>query len=151
VLLLQPLLTEEQRAAANLGPRRAYSILPACRCLIDARMITQVQQLRECMQWSEGQVWCSRSGNGAMTGVFKSQIELVPRRWCGTSKPKGKTLAWIRSAVARSSFNVVNQLRVLGLHARAYPNQFLVPRLFLNLKRRIEAFAYYDRVVRMRS
>jgi arsenic resistance protein ArsH len=35
----------------------------------------KVQELRDLVTWSEGQVWCSPERHGAMTGVFKSQID----------------------------------------------------------------------------
>jgi Predicted flavoprotein len=38
----------------------------------------KVQELLELMQWSEGQVWCSPERHGAMSAVFKAQIDWVP-------------------------------------------------------------------------
>jgi arsenic resistance protein ArsH len=38
----------------------------------------KVQKLRQLSAWSEGQVWCSPKRHGAMTGVFKSQIDWLP-------------------------------------------------------------------------
>lgn len=38
----------------------------------------KVLELRELMQWSEGQVWCSPERHGAMSAVFKAQIDWVP-------------------------------------------------------------------------
>ena len=35
----------------------------------------KVVELRELMQWSEGQVWCSPERHGAMSAVFKAQID----------------------------------------------------------------------------
>src|SRR5690554_4034611 len=38
----------------------------------------KVQELRELVDWSEGQVWCSPERHGAMSAVFKAQIDWVP-------------------------------------------------------------------------
>ncbi len=38
----------------------------------------KVAELRELSNWSEGQVWCSPERHGAITGVFKSQIDWLP-------------------------------------------------------------------------
>ncbi len=38
----------------------------------------KVQELRALSAWSEGQVWCSPERHGAITGVFKSQIDWIP-------------------------------------------------------------------------
>lgn len=35
----------------------------------------KVLELRELMQWSEGQVWCSPERHGSMSAVFKAQID----------------------------------------------------------------------------
>lgn len=52
----------------------------------------KVAELRELMQWSEGQVWCSPERHGAMTGVFKAQIDWVPLALERYARPKGKRL-----------------------------------------------------------
>ncbi|AZE16919.1 Arsenic resistance protein ArsH [Pseudomonas chlororaphis subsp. aureofaciens] len=38
----------------------------------------KVQELRERVLWSEGQVWCSPERHGAMSAVFKAQIDWIP-------------------------------------------------------------------------
>jgi arsenic resistance protein ArsH len=38
----------------------------------------KVKELREASVWSEGHVWCSPERHGAMTGLFKSQIDWLP-------------------------------------------------------------------------
>lgn len=38
----------------------------------------EVLRLRELSLWSEGQVWCSPEMHGAITGVFKNQIDWIP-------------------------------------------------------------------------
>ena len=110
----------------------------------------KVQQLREWMQWSEGQVWCSPERHGAMTGVFKSQIDWVPLAVGAVRPTQGKTLAVMQVCGGSQSFNVVNQLRVLGRWMRmvCIPNQSSVPKAFLEFEHgRMKPSAYYDRVV----
>ncbi|WP_443690638.1 NAD(P)H-dependent oxidoreductase, partial [Pseudomonas sp.] len=74
----------------------------------------QVQQLRELMLWSEGQVWCSPERHGSMSAVFKAQIDWVPLAMGAVRPTQGKTLAVMQVCGGSQSFNVVNQLRVLG-------------------------------------
>ena len=38
----------------------------------------KVQELRDLVQWSEGQVWCSPERHGALSAVFKAQIDWIP-------------------------------------------------------------------------
>ncbi len=38
----------------------------------------KVQELRELVLWSEGQVWCSPERHGSMSAVFKAQIDWIP-------------------------------------------------------------------------
>ena len=53
----------------------------------------KVVELRELMQWSEGQVWCSPERHGAMSAVFKAQIDWVPLAIGAVRPTQGKTLA----------------------------------------------------------
>jgi arsenic resistance protein ArsH len=90
----------------------------------------KVQELRELVQWSEGQVWCSPERHGAMSAVFKAQIDWTAG--AGRRAPhQGKTLAVMQVCGGSQSFNVVNQLRVLGRWMRMFtiPNQSRYPRL----------------------
>ncbi|MEK1904614.1 MAG: arsenical resistance protein ArsH [Pseudomonas sp.] len=111
----------------------------------------KVQELRELMQWSEGQVWCSPERHGAMTAVFKAQIDWVPLAIGAVRPTQGKTLAVMQVCGGSQSFNVVNQLRVLGRWMRMFtiPNQSSVPKAFLEFDGagRMKPSAYYDRVV----
>ncbi|HDZ56448.1 MAG TPA: arsenical resistance protein ArsH [Pseudomonas xinjiangensis] len=111
----------------------------------------KVQELRELMQWSEGQVWCSPERHGAMTGVFKAQIDWVPLAIGAVRPTQGKTLAVMQVCGGSQSFNVVNQLRVLGRWMRmlTIPNQSSVPKSFLEFDEsgRMKPSSYYDRVV----
>lgn len=93
----------------------------------------KVQELLELMQWSEGQVWCSPERHGSMSAVFKAQIDWVPLALGAIRPTQGKTLAVMQVCGGSQSFNVVNQLRVLGRWMRMFtiPNQSSVPKAFL--------------------
>ncbi|AJE21576.1 NADPH-dependent FMN reductase ArsH [Azotobacter chroococcum NCIMB 8003] len=60
----------------------------------------KVQELRELVLWSEGQVWCSPERHGAMSAVFKAQIDWIPLTLGAIRPTQGKTLAlfaWLLS------------------------------------------------------
>ncbi|MBF8754012.1 arsenical resistance protein ArsH [Pseudomonas guariconensis] len=111
----------------------------------------KVKELRELVLWSEGMVWCSPERHGAMTGVFKSQIDWIPLSMGAVRPTQGKTLALMQVCGGSQSFNVVNQLRVLGRWMRMFtiPNQSSVPKAYLEFDEtgRMKPSAYYDRVV----
>ncbi|KAF2391763.1 arsenical resistance protein ArsH [Pseudomonas frederiksbergensis] len=111
----------------------------------------KVQELLELMQWSEGQVWCSPERHGSMSAVFKAQIDWVPLAIGAVRPTQGKTLAVMQVCGGSQSFNVVNQLRVLGRWMRMFtiPNQSSVPKAFLEFDEdnRMKPSALYDRVV----
>jgi arsenic resistance protein ArsH len=111
----------------------------------------QVQQLRELMLWSEGQVWCSPERHGSMSAVFKAQIDWVPLAMGAVRPTQGKTLAVMQVCGGSQSFNVVNQLRVLGRWMRMFtiPNQSSVPKAYLEFDEsgRMKPSPFYDRVV----
>ncbi|MFN3768284.1 MAG: arsenical resistance protein ArsH [Ectopseudomonas guguanensis] len=111
----------------------------------------KVQELRELMQWSEGQVWCSPERHGAMTAVFKAQIDWVPLAMGAIRPTQGKTLAVMQVCGGSQSFNVVNQLRVLGRWMRMFtiPNQSSVPKAFMEFdtEGRMKPSSFYDRLV----
>ena len=111
----------------------------------------KVQELLELMQWSEGQVWCSPERHGSMSAVFKAQIDWVPLALGAVRPTQGKTLAVMQVCGGSQSFNVVNQLRVLGRWMRMFtiPNQSSVPKAFLEFDdtNRIKPSSLYDRVV----
>ncbi|WP_372779853.1 arsenical resistance protein ArsH [Litorivivens sp.] len=111
----------------------------------------KVQELRELMMWSEGQVWCSPERHGAMTGIFKSQIDWVPLNLGGVRPTQGKTLAVMQVSGGSQSFNAVNQLRVLGRWMRmvTIPNQSSVAKAFLEFddNNRMKPSPYYSRIV----
>ena len=99
----------------------------------------------------EGQVWCSPERHGAMTSVFKNQIDWVPLNLGGVRPTQGKTLAVLQVCGGSQSFNVVNQLRVLGRWMRmvTIPNQSSVPKAFLEFEEngRMKPSAFYNRIV----
>lgn len=62
----------------------------------------KVVELRELMQWSEGQVWCSPERHGSMSAVFKAQITGCHWRWARYVRPKVKPWPSCRFAAALS-------------------------------------------------
>src|SRR5574344_2110813 len=111
----------------------------------------KVQELRELVLWSEGQVWCSPERHGAMSAVFKAQIDWIPLTMGAIRPTQGKTLALMQVCGGSQSFNVVNQLRVLGRWMRMFtiPNQSSVPKAFMEFDAdgRMQPSSFYDRLV----
>lgn len=111
----------------------------------------KVIELRELVTWSEGQVWCSPERHGAMTGIFKTQIDWVPLSMNAVRPTQGKTVAVMQVNGGSQSFNVVNQLRVLGRWMRmvTIPNQSSVPAAYKEFddNGRMKPSNYYNRVV----
>ncbi|WP_326430140.1 arsenical resistance protein ArsH [Stutzerimonas frequens] len=111
----------------------------------------KVQELRDLMQWTEGQVWCSPERHGSMSAVFKAQIDWVPLAMGALRPTQGKTLAIMQVSGGSQSFNALNQMRVLGRWMRmlTIPNQSSVAKAYLEFDEagRMKPSAYYDRVV----
>ncbi|ALS99446.1 arsenical resistance protein ArsH [Lacimicrobium alkaliphilum] len=111
----------------------------------------KVQELRELAIWSEGQVWCSPERHGSMTGIMKAQIDWIPLSAGAVRPTQGKTLAVMQVCGGSQSFNVVNQLRVLGRWMRmlTIPNQSSVAKAFLEFEEdgRMKPSGYYNRIV----
>ncbi|MEE4072364.1 arsenical resistance protein ArsH [Pseudomonas viridiflava] len=111
----------------------------------------KVQELREMVLWSEGQVWCSPERHGALSAVFKAQIDWIPLELGAVRPTQGKILAVMQVCGGSQSFNVVNQLRVLGRWMRMFtiPNQSSVPKAYMEFDEagRMKPSALYDRVV----
>lgn len=111
----------------------------------------KVKELIDLVLWSEGQVWCSPERHGAMTGVFKSQIDWIPLSMGAIRPSQGKTLAVMQVCGGSQSFNAVNQMRVLGRWMRMFtiPNQSSMPKAYLEFDEagRMKPSSYYDRVV----
>lgn len=111
----------------------------------------KVQELRDLVLWSEGQVWCSPERHGAMSSVFKSQIDWIPLALGAIRPTQGKTLAVMQVCGGSQSFNTVNHLRVLGRWMRMFtiPNQSSVPKAHMEFDQagRMKPSSYYDRLV----
>jgi len=111
----------------------------------------KVQELRNLVLWSDGQVWCSPERHGAMSGVFKAQIDWIPLTLGAVRPTQGKTLAVMQVCGGSQSFNAVNQMRVLGRWMRmlTIPNQSSVPKAYLEFDDagRMKPSPYYDRLV----
>jgi len=111
----------------------------------------KVQELRNLVQWSEGMVWCSPERHGAMTGIMKAQIDWIPLALGAVRPTQGKTLAVMQVCGGSQSFNVVNQLRVLGRWMRmvTIPNQSSVAKAWAEFddNNRMKPSGYYDRIV----
>ncbi|WP_172122162.1 arsenical resistance protein ArsH [Devosia sp. 919] len=111
----------------------------------------KVQELREAMLWSEGQVWTSPERHGAMSAVMKSQIDWIPLPGGAIRPTQGRTLAVMQVSGGSQSFNAVNQMRILGRWMRmvTIPNQSSVAKAFQEFDEagRMKPSSYYDRVV----
>jgi arsenic resistance protein ArsH len=111
----------------------------------------KVQELRQLSEWSEGQVWCSPERHGAMTGVFKSQIDWIPLEVGAVRPTQGRTLAVMQVCGGSQSFNAVNSLRLLGRWMRmvTIPNQSSVAMAYkeFDADGRMKPSSYYDRRV----
>ena len=111
----------------------------------------KVAELRALSLWSEGQVWCSPERHGAVTGVFKNQIDWLPLELGSLRPTQGRTLAVMQVSGGSQSFNSVNTLRLLGRWMRMFtiPNQSSVPRAYeqFNEAGRMVPGPLYDRVV----
>jgi arsenic resistance protein ArsH len=111
----------------------------------------KVQELRALSLWSEGQVWCSPEMHGAITGVFKNQIDWLPLEDGAIRPTQGRTLAVMQVSGGSQSFNAVNTLRLLGRWMRMFtiPNQSSVPAAYTQFtaEGRMIASPLYDRLV----
>lgn len=111
----------------------------------------KVQELRELMTWSEGQVWCSPEKHGNMSSIIKNQIDWVPLSMGAIRPTQGKTLAVMQVEGGSQSFNTVNQLRILGRWMRmlTIPNQSSVAKAWQEFddNDRMKPSAFYDRIV----
>lgn len=111
----------------------------------------KVQELRALSLWSEGQVWISPERHGAVTGVFKNQIDWLPLEEGSVRPTQGRTLAVMQVSGGSQSFNVVNALRLLGRWMRmvVIPNQSSVAQAWREFDDdgRMKPSPMYDRVV----
>jgi len=92
----------------------------------------EVVKLRDLALWSEGMVWSCPEMHGSMTGVFKNQIDWIPLSMGAIRPTQGRTLALMQVNGGSQSFNVVNQMRVLGRWMRmlTIPNQSSVAKAY---------------------
>lgn len=111
----------------------------------------KVQELRELVLWCESMVWSSPERHGAMTAVMKAQIDWLPLSPIGGIRPtQGKSLAVMQVCGGSQSFNVVNQLRILGRWMRlvTIPNQSSIPQAWKKFEDdRMIAGPHYNRIV----
>ena len=111
----------------------------------------KVRELRGLSLWSEGQVWVSPERHGAVTGVFKNQIDWLPLEDGSVRPTQGRTLAVMQVCGGSQSFNVVNALRQLGRWMRmvTIPNQSSVAKAWQEFddNGRMKPSPFYDRVV----
>ncbi|WP_115718566.1 arsenical resistance protein ArsH [Gallaecimonas mangrovi] len=162
ILLLYGSLRE--RSYSRLAVEEAARLLKAMGCetrIFDPKGLPlpdadtehnpKVQELRELVLWSEGQVWCSPERHGSMTGIIKAQIDWIPLSLGAVRPTQGKTLALMQVCGGSQSFNAVNQMRVLGRWMRmlTIPNQSSIAKAFLEFEEdgRMKTSAYYNRIV----
>jgi arsenic resistance protein ArsH len=111
----------------------------------------EVQRLRELSTWSEAQVWSCPEMHGAITGVFKNQIDWIPLSIGAMRPTQGRTLAVMQVSGGSQSFNVVNTLRILGRWMRmiTIPNQSSVAMAHQEFHDdgRMRDSAYRDRLI----
>ncbi|MDX2217026.1 MAG: arsenical resistance protein ArsH [Oculatellaceae cyanobacterium bins.114] len=111
----------------------------------------KVQELRELVQWSEGQVWSSPEMHGNISGLMKMQIDWIPLSIGAVRPTQGKTLAVMQVSGGSQSFNAVNTMRVLGRWMRMFtiPNQSSVAKAYeqFNDDGTMKDSPYRDRVI----
>ncbi|NJK72785.1 MAG: arsenical resistance protein ArsH, partial [Synechococcaceae cyanobacterium SM2_3_60] len=111
----------------------------------------KVQELRDLVQWSEGQVWSSPEMHGNVSGLMKLQIDWIPLSIGAIRPTQGKTLAVMQVSGGSQSFNAVNTLRVLGRWMRMFtiPNQSSVAKAYqeFNDDGTMKDSPYRDRVI----
>lgn len=111
----------------------------------------KVQELRELVQWSEGQVWSSPEMHGNVSGLIKTQIDWIPLQIGSLRPTQGKTLAVMQVSGGSQSFNAVNTLRILGRWMRMFtiPNQSSVAKAYQEFHEdgRMKDSPYRDRVI----
>ncbi|MEN9222248.1 MAG: arsenical resistance protein ArsH [Thermostichus sp. BF3_bins_97] len=111
----------------------------------------KVQDLRNLVMWSEGQVWSSPEMHGNVSGLMKMQIDWIPLNIGAIRPTQGKTLAVMQVSGGSQSFNAVNTLRILGRWMRMFtiPNQSSVAKAYQEFHEdgTMKDSAYRDRVV----
>ena len=147
------LMCEEAARVLNIFGAKTCTFDPSGLPLPDDADISheKVKELRQLVEWSEGMVWCSPERHGAMTGIMKTQIDWIPLSIGAVRPTQGKTLAVMQVNGGSQSFNVVNQLRILGRWMRliTIPNQSSTPKAFMEFDDdgRMKPSPYYNRMV----
>ena len=147
------LMCEEAARVMNIFGAKTCTFDPSGLPLPDDADISheKVKELRQLVEWSEGMVWCSPERHGAMTGIMKTQIDWIPLSIGAVRPTQGKTLAVMQVNGGSQSFNVVNQLRILGRWMRliTIPNQSSTPKAFMEFddNARMKPSPYYNRMV----
>ena len=146
-------MCEEAARVMNIFGAKTCTFDPSGLPLPDDANISheKVKELRQLVEWSEGMVWCSPERHGAMTGIMKTQIDWIPLSIGAVRPTQGKTLAVMQVNGGSQSFNVVNQLRILGRWMRliTIPNQSSTPKAFMEFDDdgRMKPSPYYNRMV----
>lgn len=111
----------------------------------------KVQELRELVIWSEGQVWSSPEIHGNLSGAMKTQIDWIPLTAGAVRPTQGKTLAVMQVSGGSQSFNAINNMRILGRWMRmlTIPNQSSVAKAYqeFNDDGSMKDSAFRDRIV----
>ncbi len=111
----------------------------------------KVKELRSLAKWSEAMVWCSPEIHGNFSSVLKNQIDWIPLAEGSIRPTQGKVLGLMQVTGGSQSFNVVNNLRILGRWMRMFtiPNQSSVAKAFqeFNEDKSMKDSPYRDRVV----
>lgn len=147
------LMCEEAARVLNIFGAKTCTFDPSGLPLPDDADISheKVKELRQLVEWSEGMVWCSPERHGAMTGIMKTQIDWIPLSIGAVRPTQGKTLAVMQVNGGSQSFNVANQLRILGRWMRliTIPNQSSTPKAFMEFDDdgRMKPSPYYNRMV----
>lgn len=110
-----------------------------------------VKQLRKLAKWCEAMVWVSPEVHGNLSSVIKNQIDWIPLSIGGVRPTQGKLLAVMQVSGGSQSFNVVNNLRVLGRWMRMFtiPNQSSVAKAYeqFNEDGIMKESSYRERVI----
>lgn len=91
-----------------------------------------VKRLRKLVNWCEAMVWVSPEVHGNLSSIIKNQIDWIPLSLGAVRPTQGKLLAVMQVCGGSQSFNVVNNLRVLGRWMRMFtiPNQSSVAKAY---------------------
>lgn len=92
----------------------------------------KVNELLDCIAWSQAQFWCSPEQHGNMTGIMKTMIDHIPLSSQAIRPTQGKVLAIAQVSGGSQSFNALNSMRILGRWMRMFtiPNQASLPKAY---------------------